>query len=297
MERRFGWDCHGLPAEMETEKELGVWRPSINDTASTLQRGVPHVSDPLHRGVGRDVTRQARWVDFENDYKTMDLLHGVGHVGVQATLGQGSGLRSPPSHAVLVGRRDAAVQLRDPTRRCNSPPPGSGDHRRVPASSPSCPATHRAKFFLAWTTTPWTLPSNLALAVGPDLDLLHHGPGRPYGPPARGRGRAIRKGAGGWRDQRHVKDAVSRTGPTPTLPLLRRRLNPSGSSSPLSSKPKTARASCTPLPASVRRIRGRRGQRHRHRCPGRRHGKFHRGSRRLRRPQRARGQQRRHPTT
>ena len=74
VERRFGWDCHGLPAEMETERQLGVaGHAAINDY------GVGRFNDACRTSVlrytsewERYVTRQARWVDFEHDYKTMD---------------------------------------------------------------------------------------------------------------------------------------------------------------------------------------------------------------------------------
>ena len=77
VERRFGWDCHGLPAEVETEKELGLsGHPEI--TAF----GIGAFNDACRTSVlrytsewERYVTRQARWVDFVNDYKTLDLSY------------------------------------------------------------------------------------------------------------------------------------------------------------------------------------------------------------------------------
>ena len=75
VERRFGWDCHGLPAEMEAEKELG-----IAGRARIQEYGVDRFNDFCRTSVMRyteswveTVERQARWVDFKNDYKTMDL--------------------------------------------------------------------------------------------------------------------------------------------------------------------------------------------------------------------------------
>ncbi|MCB0968714.1 MAG: class I tRNA ligase family protein, partial [Ilumatobacter sp.] len=74
VERRFGWDCHGLPAEVQVEKELGIsGHPEI------LKYGVGAFNDACRTSVlqftdeWRDyVTRQARWVDFDHDYKTLD---------------------------------------------------------------------------------------------------------------------------------------------------------------------------------------------------------------------------------
>src|SRR5580700_1692853 len=75
VERRFGWDCHGLPAEMQTEKELG-----ISGRKAIMAYGIDKFNDHCAEAVQRYtreweqyVTRQARWVDFENDYKTMDI--------------------------------------------------------------------------------------------------------------------------------------------------------------------------------------------------------------------------------
>jgi isoleucyl-tRNA synthetase len=74
VDRRFGWDCHGLPAEVEAEKELGIaGHPAI------AAFGIDKFNDACRTSVlrytdewQRYVTRQARWVDFENDYKTLD---------------------------------------------------------------------------------------------------------------------------------------------------------------------------------------------------------------------------------
>ncbi|GAG28985.1 unnamed protein product, partial [marine sediment metagenome] len=74
VERRFGWDCHGLPVEMEAEKELGVsgraaiQQFGIGNFNAHCRASVTRYTDEWHRYV----TRSARWVDFGNDYKTMD---------------------------------------------------------------------------------------------------------------------------------------------------------------------------------------------------------------------------------
>ena len=77
VERRFGWDCHGLPAEVVVEKELGIsGHPAIT------KFGIDKFNDACRTSVlrftdewQRYVTRQARWVDFDNDYKTLDLTY------------------------------------------------------------------------------------------------------------------------------------------------------------------------------------------------------------------------------
>src|SRR5262249_8151797 len=75
VERRFGWDCHGLPAELHSEKEL-----NLSGQRSILKYGVARFNEHCRRPVLQFtddweyyVTRQGRWVDFRNDYKTMDL--------------------------------------------------------------------------------------------------------------------------------------------------------------------------------------------------------------------------------
>src|SRR5207245_2930839 len=75
VERRFGWDCHGLPAEVEAERELG-----FKVKADIEAFGVEKFNEACRTSVMRYthewrdyVTRQARWVDFDNDYKTLDL--------------------------------------------------------------------------------------------------------------------------------------------------------------------------------------------------------------------------------
>src|SRR5688572_28525344 len=77
VERRFGWDCHGLPAEMESEKELGV-----SGRRNIIEFGIDNFNQHCRTSVlrytqqWRDyVTRQARWVDFDDDYKTMDVSY------------------------------------------------------------------------------------------------------------------------------------------------------------------------------------------------------------------------------
>jgi len=165
VQRRFGWDCHGLPAEVVVEKELGIsGHPAItkfgvdkfNDACRT---SVLRFTDDWHRYV----TRQARWVDFENDYKTLDTSYMESVMWAFKTLWD-KGL-------IYEGFRVLAYCW-----RCETPLSNTETrmydvycYRQDPALTVQFQLDTGEKI-LAWTTTPWTLPSNLALAVGADID-------------------------------------------------------------------------------------------------------------------------------
>jgi isoleucyl-tRNA synthetase len=165
VERRFGWDCHGMPAEIEAEKQLG-----ITTKAEILQMGVAAFNAACKESVlrytsewERYVTRQARWVDFENDYKTLDLDYMESVMWAFKTL-HGKGL-------VYEGFRVLAYCWRCETPLSNT------ETRMDDVYQDRHDPTLAVRFKLdtgeniaVWTTTPWTLPSNLALAVGPDVD-------------------------------------------------------------------------------------------------------------------------------
>lgn len=171
VERRFGWDCHGLPAEMEVEKELG-----IGGRKAITEYGIAKFNDACASSVmrftqewERYVNRQARWVDFEHDYKTMDLPYMESVMWAFSRLHEQGlvyeALRVVPySWGAETPLSNFEIRLDDATRPRQDPAltvgftlhPRDGD-----------PGPMR---LVAWTTTPWTLPSNLALAVGPDLD-------------------------------------------------------------------------------------------------------------------------------
>jgi isoleucyl-tRNA synthetase len=84
VERRFGWDCHGLPVEFEIDQKLG-----IKGRDDVMAMGIPAYNKECRSIVSRYckewetvVTRLGRWIDFKNDYKTMEPVHGVRLVGV-----------------------------------------------------------------------------------------------------------------------------------------------------------------------------------------------------------------------
>ncbi|MBU3703566.1 MAG: isoleucine--tRNA ligase [Ilumatobacteraceae bacterium] len=165
VERRFGWDCHGLPAEVEAEKELGIsGHPEI------ARFGIDKFNDACRTSVlrytnewERYVTRQARWVDFENDYKTLDLSYMESVMWAFRTLWD-KGL-------VYEGFRVLAYCWRCETPLSNTETRMDDVYRN--RQDPALTVwfeLETGERILAWTTTPWTLPSNLALAVGPDID-------------------------------------------------------------------------------------------------------------------------------
>lgn len=170
VERRFGWDCHGLPAEMQAEKELGV-----SGRAQIQHYGIGRFNDHCRKSVmaftaewERYVRRQARWVDFENDYKTMDLSYMESVIWAFKQLWEKGLVYEaervlPYSWAAETPLSNFETRLDDATRERQDP--AVTIRFEVEAPTPEQPTE-----IWAWTTTPWTLPSNLALAVGPEID-------------------------------------------------------------------------------------------------------------------------------
>lgn len=167
VERRFGWDCHGLPAEVKAEQELGIsGHPEI------AAFGIDKFNDACRSSVLQYtddwrsyVTRQARWVDFDNDYKTLDLTYMESVMWAFKTL-HDKGL-------IYEGFRVLAYCWRCETPLSNTETRMDDTYqdRQDPALTVGFELETGEKI-LAWTTTPWTLPSNLALAVGPDIDYV-----------------------------------------------------------------------------------------------------------------------------
>ncbi|UQU63588.1 isoleucine--tRNA ligase [Couchioplanes caeruleus] len=165
VERRFGWDTHGLPAEVEAEKQLG-----ISTKAQILELGVDKFNEACRTSVltytkdwERYVTRQARWVDFDNDYKTLDPSYMESVMWAFKTL-HDKGL-------VYEGFRVLAYCFRCETPLSNTETRMDDVYRD--RTDPALTVTFRLESgedIAVWTTTPWTLPSNLALAVGPDIE-------------------------------------------------------------------------------------------------------------------------------
>jgi isoleucyl-tRNA synthetase len=172
VERRFGWDTHGLPIEMEVEKRLGISGPKaiaeygvdrFNEAARSLVQANTENWEVLTARIGR-------WVDFENDYKTMDpeYMETVWWVFKQLwdkglvykdfkVLPYSWGASTPLSN--FEANKDYR-DVEDPSITVKL--------EVVKGAGP----VENGDFLLIWTTTPWTLPGNLAVAVGEDIDYV-----------------------------------------------------------------------------------------------------------------------------
>ncbi|MDT7608565.1 MAG: isoleucyl-tRNA synthetase [Pseudonocardiales bacterium] len=172
VERRFGWDTHGLPAEVTTEQELGLKHKSdIEEMGVAAFNEACRASVLRYTSEWRDyVTRQARWVDFDNDYKTLDLPYMESVMWAFKTLWD-KGLIYAGFRVLWYCWRDetplAATETKmdDAYRDRQDPAVTVGLRLTAPGD-----ADLDGALALIWTTTPWTLPSNLAMAVGTDID-------------------------------------------------------------------------------------------------------------------------------
>ncbi|MCZ8228899.1 isoleucine--tRNA ligase [Flavobacterium sp.] len=191
VKRKAGWDTHGLPVELGTEKELGITKEDIGKTISiedyneACKKTVMRYTD-----VWNDLTeKMGYWVDMEDPYVTYkpkymesvwwllkqiynkDLMY-KGYTIQPYSPKAGTGLSShevnQPGSYRDVTDTTIVAQFRSPL----TPEGGIGDNSILKAFGlSSLPSEGLGEaFFLAWTTTPWTLPSNTALTVGPKID-------------------------------------------------------------------------------------------------------------------------------
>ncbi|KEG15216.1 putative isoleucyl-tRNA synthetase [Trypanosoma grayi] len=167
VERRFGWDCHGLPIEFEIDKELG-----IKTSHDVKKLGIDKYNEACEKIVMRyssewrkTVSRMGRWIDFDNDYKTMYLSYMESIWWVFRELWEKK----------LVYR---GFKVMPYSTGCTTPISNfEANLNYKDVSDPSLMVTFRTKddpntYLIAWTTTPWTLPNNLALCVHPDVDYV-----------------------------------------------------------------------------------------------------------------------------
>jgi isoleucyl-tRNA synthetase len=197
VERRFGWDCHGLPVENLIEKELG-----LNSKTDIEKFGIGKFNEACRASVLRyvkewqsTIIRLGRWVDFNHDYKTMEPNYMETIWWVMKSLHE-KGLLYEGHYILPYCPRCATVlsnhelnlggyqDVHDPAitvrfkvigsrEEGGSLPPRAHDVAPSPPQRGAAPpATPPQIYLLAWTTTPWTLPSNLALTLGPDIDYV-----------------------------------------------------------------------------------------------------------------------------
>ncbi|MBD5412796.1 MAG: isoleucine--tRNA ligase [Treponema sp.] len=178
VERRFGWDCHGLPVENLIEKEL-----HLNSKHEIEGYGIEKFNDACRSSVLRytaewrkTITRMGRWVDFDNDYKTMnpDYMESIWWV-VKALWDKGMIYEGKyilpycPRCSTVLSNHELAQGYKD------RQDPAITIRFKVTKGSDLCADEEIANgrtYFLAWTTTPWTLPSNLGLCMGPEIDYV-----------------------------------------------------------------------------------------------------------------------------
>eukprot|EP01083_Nonionella_stella_P031113 85190_1 len=167
VDRRAGWDCHGLPVEHLIDKKLG-----IKSRQDVLDLGIDKYNDECRKIVMRysseweqTITRCGRWIDFENDYKTLNTSYMESVWWVFKTIFDKGlvyqGYKVMPYSTFLntpISNFEANLNYHDVSD---------------PSVVVSFPLLNdRETKILAWTTTPWTLPSNLALCVKSTMDYI-----------------------------------------------------------------------------------------------------------------------------
>ncbi|GMA39110.1 hypothetical protein GCM10025883_11550 [Mobilicoccus caccae] len=275
VERRFGWDTHGLPAELEAMSQLG-----IKTTDEIRELGIEKFNAACRESVlrytdeWRDyVTRQARWVDFDNDYKTLEPEYMESVIWAFKQLHE-KGLAYEGFRVLPYCWNDETplsnheLRMDDDVYQDRNDPACTVGLRLGTKADGSDPLGLTGVLATIWTTTPWTLPSNLAIMVGPELDYVVVESDVPTGT-------TERYLFGAERAQAYAKEltgsprATSRRGswlgtraPTSSGTSTRRRSGTtsvtrtrSGSCRPSSSPPPTVRAWCTPPAPSVRTTR------------------------------------------
>ena len=166
VQRRFGWDCHGLPIEHEIDKTLGM-----SSIEAVEKLGVKGYNDECRGIVQRytsewekTINRIGRWVDFENDYKTMEPWYMESVWWVVKQLWEKD----------LIYRGEKVVPFSTALGTVLSNFEAGSNYQDVqdPAVTVLFKISGEDRYIAAWTTTPWTLPSNLALCVGKDIEYV-----------------------------------------------------------------------------------------------------------------------------
>ena len=166
VQRRFGWDCHGLPIEHEIDKSLGM---SSGEAVEKL--GIKGYNDECRSIIQRytkewrkTITRIGRWVDFDNDYKTMEPWYMESVWWVVKKLWE--------KELIYRGEKVVPFSTALGTVLSNFEAGSNYQDTQDPAITVLFKLSDEETYIAAWTTTPWTLPSNLGLCVGPEISYV-----------------------------------------------------------------------------------------------------------------------------
>lgn len=176
VKRRFGWDCHGLPAEMEVEKEL-----KIQGKKAIQEYGIENFNNACRSSVlkytkewRKYVERQGRWVDFQDEYKTMDKSYMESVMWAFKELYK-KGLIKEEHRVMPYSWKTESLVSNFETKMDNCYREKVSKAVYLKFKLKEVPSFIKNKiqnkpcYLLVWTTTPWTLPANLALAVNKDI--------------------------------------------------------------------------------------------------------------------------------
>lgn len=164
VERRWGWDCHGLPIENIVEKELG-----FKTKKEIIDYGVDKFNEACRSKVlefasewEKTIPRLGRWADMENAYKTMDLDYMESIWWVFKELWDKDLIYSDYKSMHVCPRCETTLSQQEVSE-------GYKDIKDLSVTAKFELVDEPGTFILAWTTTPWTLPGNVALAMGPKI--------------------------------------------------------------------------------------------------------------------------------
>ena len=172
--RQWGWDCHGLPIEVQAEGLLGITDKS--EIEKTI--GVDKFNEKCREIVSSNdsswkeyVENMARWVDYDNAYRTMDKDYMESVIWAFAELHKKGYIYKDYRVTPYCTRCETALSISD-TRESDSTRPKQ-DRWVMVKFRTDYTEKKMPVYFLAWTTTPWTLPSNMALAIGETIDYSY----------------------------------------------------------------------------------------------------------------------------
>ncbi|MDZ7785824.1 MAG: isoleucine--tRNA ligase [Candidatus Saccharibacteria bacterium] len=173
VERRWGWDCHGLPAEVFVEKQLGInnkqeigTKISVHDYVKACRAAMVKTGTQWEDAIDRI----GRWVEFEGAYKTMDTEYMESVWWAFKTLYE--------KGSIYEGEKILVYCTKDATPISKSEVAMENSYKEItdPSVFVYFQLEDSDEYILAWTTTPWTLPANVAVAVNAKLtySLVEH---------------------------------------------------------------------------------------------------------------------------